>query len=102
MFCEYPISIGSPIRFIDDGMEKILSIFKGVNGHSFIIDEDYRDGKVDREMLRYNLDFLSKNYDFIWCGVDNTFKTHNYWKRLGFIELFSIKEATFYILPLKK
>ena len=102
VFCDYPISIGSPIKHVDEVVDKFLSEFKGVNGHSFIIDEEYRDGKVDKEMLLFNLEYLATNYDFIWCGVDSNFKTHNYWKRLGFVELLSIPEATFYILPLSK
>ena len=46
--------------------------------------------------------FLLENYDFIWCGVEESLKTKNYWERLGFIEVFDIPEATFYMMPLNK
>lgn len=45
--------------------------------------------------------FFAKNYidtfDFVWCAVEKDLKSHDYWKKLGFKELFSIPEASFYI-----
>jgi hypothetical protein len=42
MFCEYPISFGSPIMIHEKGIGEYLNGFKQVNGHSFVIDERLR------------------------------------------------------------
>ena len=102
MFCEYPISIGSPIHQVDDDIDRFLNQFKQINGHSFIIDSRLRGTGLDRKMLFYNIDFLRKNYDMIWIGVESSLRSHNYWKRHGFVDIFSIPEATFYMIPLNK
>lgn len=102
IFCEYPIKFGSPIDFENKELSKYLDNFKQVNGHSFIIDERLRNCGFDKEMLKFNLEFLFKNYDFIWIGIEESLRSFSYWQRLGFIELFKIKEATFYLLPLSK
>jgi hypothetical protein len=99
MFCEYPVSVGTPLLQINENLAKFLDEFKQVNGHSFVIDERLRGIGFDRKMLFHNIKFFAKNYDFIWCGVEYSLKSHNYWKKLGFIEIFDIPEATFYMLP---
>jgi hypothetical protein len=83
-------------------MADYLSQFVQVNGHSFIIDERLRGTGLDRKMLFYNIKFLMKNYDFIWAGVEIGLKSHRYWERLGFIEVFRIPEAVFYMMPLNE
>ena len=102
MFCEYPITIGSPIKMVDNELAEYLGQYSQVNGHSFIIDERLRGTGLDRKMLFYNIDFLMGNYDFIWAGVEIDLKSHRYWERLGFIEVFRIPEAVFYMMPLNK
>ena len=102
MFCEYPIAVGSPICMVNKGVAGYLSRFTQINGHSFVIDERLRGTKIDKKMLFYNFDFLLKNYDFIWIAVETDLKTHNYWQRLGFVEVFRIPEAVFYMMPLNK
>ena len=102
IFCEYPIKYGSPILHFEKGIADYLDNFTQINGHSFVIDERLRGTGLDRKMLFYNLKFLAANYDFIWCGVEIDLKSHNYWQRLGFIELFRIPEAVFYMMPLNK
>ena len=102
IFCECPINIGSPISFFESGLTEYLNEFIQVNGHSFIIDERLRGTNLDKKMLFHNLKFLSDNYDLIWIGVEKDLKTHEYWKRLGFIEVFRIPEAVFYLIPLSK
>jgi len=99
MFCEYPVSVGTPLLQINENLAKFLDEFKQVNGHSFVIDERLRGIGFDKKMLFHNIKFFAKNYDFIWCGVEYSLKSHNYWKKLGFIEIFDIPEATFYMLP---
>ena len=94
--------MGSPILFFESGLTQYFEDFKQVNGHSFIIDERLRGTNLDKKMLLFNLEFLATNYDFIWCGVEIDLKSHNYWQRLGFVEVFTIPEATFYLLPLSK
>jgi hypothetical protein len=53
-------------------------------------------------MLHFNADFLIENYDFIWIGIEESLRSKSYWKRLGFVEIFTIPEASFYIMPLSK
>ena len=58
-------------------------------------DEDWRSD--DKKMLFYQKEFL-KNFELIWIAVEESLHTDNYWKRIGFKELFKIPEATFYCL----
>jgi hypothetical protein len=102
IFCEFPIKIGSPISFFERGLTEYLEGFIQVNGHSFVIDERLRGTNLDKKMLYHNIKFLSDNYDLIWIGVERDLKTHDYWKRLGFVEVFEIPEAVFYLIPLSK
>ena len=102
IFCEYPIKYGSPILHFEKGIADFLDNFTQINGHSFIIDERLRGTGLDRKMLMFNSEFLKNNYDMIWAAVEVDLKTHNYWKRLGFVELFRIPEAVFYMIPLNK
>ena len=102
MFCEYPISFGSPIMMHEKGVGEYLSEFKQVNGHSFVIDERLRGTGLDKKMLFHNIDMIAKNYDLIWIAVETSLRTHAYWQRLGFIEVFKIPEAVFYMMPLNK
>ena len=102
IFTEYPIDRGSPIRMVESGVSEFLSDYKQVNGHSFIIDERLRNCGLDKKMLYFNTDFLIKNYDFIWIGVEESLRSKSYWERLGFTKVFEIPEATFYLIPLSK
>ena len=102
MFCEYPIKVGSPILFEEPNLSQYLNDFSQVNGHSFIIDERLRGTNLDKKMLYHNIKFLSKNYDFIWIGVEESLGTFRYWERLGFTEVFRIPQAAFYLAPLSQ
>ena len=102
IFTEYPIDRGSPIRMVESGISEFLSDYKQANGHSFIIDERLRNCGLDKKMLYFNTDFLIKNYDFIWIGVEESLRSKSYWERLGFTKVFEIPEATFYLIPLSK
>lgn len=102
MFCENPIKVGSPISFLENGLTEYLDAYTQVNGHSFIIDERLRGTHLDKKMLWHNIKFLSENYDLIWIGVERDLKTHEYWKRLGFVKVFEIPEAIFYLAPLSE
>ena len=102
IFCEYPISEGSPIMMLERQLGEYLGGFKQINGHSFIIDERLRGCGLDKKMLDFNVDYLKDNYDIIWIAVERGLLTHNYWQRLGFVEVFRISEAVFYLLPLNK
>jgi len=102
MFCENPIKYGSPIMEMENGIAEYLDGFSQVNGHSFVIDERLRGTGLDKRMLFFNIEYLVKNYDLIWIAVESSLRTHSYWQRLGFVELFRIPEAVFYILPLNK
>lgn len=96
LFGEHPIEVGSPLQFIDYEMIPIISQLKQINGFAFIIDERLRGCSFDKKMLFYNMEFI-KQYDMIWIAVENSLKSHNYWKRIGFKEFFNIEEAVFYI-----
>ena len=87
---------------MESGLTQYLETFSQVNGHSFIIDERLRGTNFDKKMLYHNIKFLADNYDLIWIGVERDLKTHHYWERLGFVEVFSIPQATFYAAPLSK
>jgi len=102
IFCEYPIKVGSPILMVEKGISDFLDNFSQINGHSFVIDERLRGTGLDRKMLWYNLKFLAQNYDLIWIAVEIDLRTHSYWQRLGFVELFRIPDAVFYMLPFNK
>lgn len=102
IFTEYNINQGSPIEHMEKGLSEYLKQFKQVNGHSFIIDERLRGCGFDRKMINFNRKFLTDNYDFLWAAVEKDLRTHQYWKRLGFIDVFRIEEASFYIMPLNK
>lgn len=99
---EFNIAEGSPIMMIDRELGLFLSRYKQLNGHSFILDKRVRNSGVDKKMLMYDFNFLKENYDFIWCGVENTLKSHNYWRRFGFVDVLTIEDSTFYLLPLNK
>lgn len=102
IFCEYPIKVGTPILFENSQIANYLDKFSQVNGHSFIIDERLRGTNLDKKMLYHNIKFLGDNYDFIWIGVECNLTTHEYWKRLGFTEVFRIPQAVFYLTPLSE
>lgn len=102
ILCEYPIKLGSPIEMADKSISDYLNEFKQINGHSFIIDERLRNSGLDKKMLYHNIDFLRENFDLIWCGVEIDLKSHRYWERLGFMEIFRINEAVFYMFPLSE
>ena len=101
IFSEFPIHVGSPILHINPKLGGFLVQFSQLNGHSFILDERLRGTSIDKRMLRLQSEYL-KQYELIWCAVEESLHTDNYWKRLGFKELFSIPEATFYGLFNKK
>ena len=98
---EFNITNGTPIMSIDYDLGEFLMGFKQLNGHSFIIDSRLRGTHVHKEMIDKCKEY-SNEFDFIWCGVESTLKTNNYWKRLGFEELFNIPQAKFYIKPINK
>ena len=97
IFSKFPIHIGSPLMHVNARLGGFLIQFNQINGHSFIIDERLRGTGIDKKMLLYQKEFLNK-FDLIWAAVECDLKSHNYWKRLGFKELFKIQEATFYCI----
>ena len=98
---EYPIEVGSPIRHFNYDLANHLSRYKQLNGHSFILDERLRGTTIHKKMLLFNKEFIDK-YDIVWCAVEKSLKSHNYWKHLGFEEILDIDEAKFYIKPKNK
>lgn len=102
IFCNYTMQQGSPITMSKYApIAYYLNKFKQLNGHSFVIDSRLRGTGLDKDMLHFNQEFIEK-YDFIWCGVEKELNSHNYWKRMGFTELFSIPQASFYIRNTKQ
>lgn len=92
---KFPIHLGSPIMHLNAKLAGFLIQFSQINGHSFIIDERLRGTGIDKKMLKYQKDFLDE-FEMIWCAVEESLGTDNYWKRLGFKEIFRIPEATFF------
>lgn len=99
MFCNYNITVGTPILHLNPLLGKLLQPFNQLNGHSFVLDERLRGFGVDRKMLNYNKEYVNQ-HKFIWCAVENSLKSHNYWKKLGFVEVLDNNEAKFYIKSL--
>ena len=95
IFSIFPIHMGSPILHFNARLGGFLIQFNQINGHSFILDERLRGTGIDKKMLFYQKEYLEK-FELIWIAVERDLKTHSYWKRLGFKELFNIPEATFY------
>lgn len=85
----------TPIRWHNPLLTSILPSLKQLNGIAFILDERLRGCYLDKKMLYYNMEYIKK-FDIAWCGVEPSLKTHNYWKRLGFIEVFEDPIAKFY------
>lgn len=92
---DFQLHVGSPILHLQVRLGGFLVQFKQLNGFAFILDERLRGAGIDKKMLFFQREFLDE-YEFIWAAVESTLKSHGYWKRLGFKELFSIPEATFY------
>ena len=95
IFSIFPIHVGSPILHFNARLGGFLVQFTQLNGHSFILDERLRGTGIDRKMLFRQKEYLEE-FELIWIAVERDLKTHSYWKRLGFKELFKIPEATFY------
>jgi len=95
IFSIFPIHVGSPILHFNARLGGFLVQFTQLNGHSFILDERLRGTGIDRKMLFHQKEYLEE-FELIWIAVERDLKTHSYWKRLGFKELFKIPEATFY------
>lgn len=102
IFCEYPITVGSPLMRESRELGLFFEQFKQLNGHSFIIDERLRGCGLDKKMLYFNTEFIKGNYDLLWIGVERDLRSHVYWQRLGFVEVFKIEEAVFYMIPLSE
>ena len=72
--------------------------FKQKEGAAFIIDKRIRNIGLDKMMLdAYKNTKDYKNHDLIWCGVNHELKSHNYWKRLGFLNFYNDHAASFYL-----
>lgn len=100
ILCHFNIINGSPILNYMPITGNILGKCKHINGHSFILDKRLRGMNIDKQMLQHCQNFTSQ-FKFIWCGVENDLKSHNYWKRLGFVECLDIGDAKFYIKSTK-
>jgi len=101
LFSNFPIHVGSPLLRLNSRLGEFLMQFRQINGHSFIIDERLRGTGIDKKMLYLQKEFLEE-YDMIWAAVEKDLKSHAYWKRLGFKELFKIPDASFYAIFNKK
>lgn len=95
IFSKFPLHTGSPILHCNIKLGGFLIQFSQINGHSFILDERLRGTGIDKKMIFFQKDFLEE-FELTWIAVEHDLKTHSYWKRLGFKELFTIPEATFY------
>ncbi|MBR6516111.1 MAG: hypothetical protein IKT40_04575 [Bacilli bacterium] len=96
LLSRFNIDKGSPIKMENLELANKLSDLTQLNGFAFVIDKRLRNTKIDKEILNFNKEYIDK-FDFIWCAVDKSLKSQNYWKRLGFEEIININEANFYI-----
>lgn len=80
----------------------IANLFNGLrlkNGEAFILDKRLQGIGLDKLMLNYALKLLKESEpipEIIWLGVNRELKSHNYWKRHGFIEFYSDMMVRFY------
>jgi GNAT superfamily N-acetyltransferase len=59
---------------------------KGIEGVLFFIDEDKRGTGLDKKMLNQLIPRLKTlGYTYLSAMVMSGLKTHNYWKRFGFV-----------------
>ena len=98
---EVPMADVTPIMFICPTLNCVLNKLKQLNGIAFIIDERLRGQGWDKKMLYSNISYINQ-FDIVWCGVDATLKTHHYWERLGFDNLFNDSRVNFYAKVVKK
>lgn len=89
------IADGSPIRMVEPTIHEFLSGFTQIHGYAFALDIRLRNKGIDKRMLSMVNGFVN-TFDLVWLAVDGDLRSNSYWKRLGFRELFSIPEATFY------
>lgn len=85
-------------RLKNDLFWEIFSHFnlKQAQGVVFAVDPRLY-GTSIHKLLRTEQETYLKQQDIIWCGVNNDLKSHDYWKRLGFIPIFKDLFVTFYI-----
>lgn len=95
IFSNFNINQGSPIMLQNRKLYNSLKSLKQLNGHSFILDKRLRNTNIDKKMIYFNKSYIN-NFDFLWCAVERNLKSHNYWKKIGFKELFQIEEAIYY------
>lgn len=80
----------------------IANIFNGLDekeGSAFILDKRLQGIGLDKLMLKRAIEQIKNSKtppDVIWLGVNRELKSHNYWKRLGFIEFYSDPFVKFY------
>lgn len=86
----------------DDICDIICEIMPNqLNGFVFALDKRIRGCGIDKKMLKCVHDKLPHT-DIIWCGVNNNLSSHNYWKRMGFLEFCKDDQVTLYIFCLNK
>ena len=103
VFSHYPISLGSPL-LTDKNTAMIgeyLMGFSQINGFAFIIDRRLRGTGFDKKMIEFSEGFLM-DFDFVWCATEIDSRSHEYWKRFGFIEIWEDEFSTFYIRNMAK
>ena len=67
---------------------------------SFIVREDWRDTRLNYDMLASILPELKACYDFVFIPVLHRLKTHQYWQRWGAREFYRDAESVYYLLPM--
>lgn len=71
---------------------------KQKEGVAFILDKRVRGVGLDQVMLQTYKDTDDyQEKDIMWCGVQHELKSHEYWKKNGFIKFFSDPAAKFYL-----
>ena len=95
VLANFRIDEGSPIRFEEFALEEFLRGFSQIHGYAFVLDKRLRNTGYDKRMISM-VDYYISTFDFCWLAVDSDLRSNAYWKKLGFRELFSIPEATFY------
>ena len=101
LFSHFSINDGSPLLAKKPFLADYLNDKSQLNGYAFIIDERFKNSKIDKKMLHFQKEYIEQ-FDCIWCGVETNVNSHSYWEKLGFLNILDIPQAKFYIKPLNK
>lgn len=96
LFGEQSTKNGIPyFSFKQPILSEMLNTCRQIQGAAFIIDERVQGSGIDKKMLKFRN--LKETKEMVWCGVNKSLNTHNYWERLGFTNFYEDDVVKFYL-----